>query len=131
MNPWKKKGSGYLITENNVYSYENKKSKLLKKEYKVHLEQEGETLEEAAKIKAKLESENIKIGDEAEEIKKIHAKKKISTAEFAKIYGISKRTQQDLRSRMYDSLPFNQIVENGNISYNVKEVEEWFQNQYK
>lgn len=58
-------------------------------------------------------------------------KKNITVKEFEEIYNISKSSQQDLRGRLYDPLPYHQKVERGKIVYVVEEVEKWFENQHK
>ena len=65
------------------------------------------------------------------EMRKIQAKKYISVKEFSEIYNISKTSQQNYRSRLYDPLPYHQKVIGGKITYNVEEVEKWFGNQHK
>ena len=66
-----------------------------------------------------------------EEMKKIQAKKYITVKEFTEIYNISKTSQADLRGRLNNSLPYHQKVSRGKIVYVVKEIEDWFANQYK
>ena len=51
--------------------------------------------------------------------------------EFAKIYDISKTSQQNYRTRLQDPLPYHQKVEGGKITYVVDEVEKWFENQHQ
>ncbi|MCD4668004.1 MAG: hypothetical protein K8R44_05385 [Sulfurimonas sp.] len=62
---------------------------------------------------------------------KIQAKKYITVKEFEEIYSVSKTSQQNYRGRIYDPLPYHQKVFRGKILYNVQEVEQWFENQYK
>lgn len=62
---------------------------------------------------------------------KLHGKKYLSVKEFEEKYGMSKSSQQQYRSRLYDSLPYHQKVEGGKIIYIVDEVEKWFENQHK
>jgi len=62
---------------------------------------------------------------------KIQSKKNISVKEFAEIYNVSKTSQQNYRGRIHNPLPYHQKVEGGKITYNVEEVEQWFDNQYK
>jgi hypothetical protein len=66
-----------------------------------------------------------------EHMKKIQSKKYITVSEFKDIYNISKTSQQDLRGRLNDSLPYHQKVAGGKIVYVVEEVEKWFENQHK
>ena len=62
---------------------------------------------------------------------KLNAKKVITVKEMTEIYNISKTSQQNYRGRLYDPLPFHQKVLGGKITYVVKEVEEWLENQHK
>lgn len=62
---------------------------------------------------------------------KLHGKEYLSVKEFEDKYDISKNTQAQYRSRMHDPLPYRQIVLNGKITYVVKDVEQWLQNQHK
>jgi len=55
-------------------------------------------------------------------------KDKITVKEFQKFYSISEEAQRKLRKRMKDPLPFIQINERGNVLYDYKEVEKWFEN---
>lgn len=66
-----------------------------------------------------------------EQIRKIQAKKYISVKEFTEIYGDSKKSQEGLRGRLNDPLPYRQKVEGGKITYVVEEVEKWLINQHK
>lgn len=62
---------------------------------------------------------------------KLHGKKYLSVKEFEEKYNMSKSSQQQYRSRLYDRLPHHQKVEGGKIIYIVDEVEKWFENQHK
>lgn len=62
---------------------------------------------------------------------KLHGKKYLSVKEFEEKYNMSKSSQQQYRSRLYDPLPYHQKVEGGKIVYIVDEVEKWFENQHK
>ena len=62
---------------------------------------------------------------------KLHAKKFLTVKEFAEKYNIGKTSQQNYRGRLHDPLPYHQKVLGGKITYNVQEVEEWFENQHK
>jgi len=64
-------------------------------------------------------------------MEEIQVKKNITVKEFADIYNISKTSQQNYRGRFNDPLPYHQKVEGGKITYVVKEVEEWLENQHK
>jgi len=55
-------------------------------------------------------------------------KKLISVKEFEKVYSISEESQRKLRKRLSDPLPFIQIEKRGNVLYNHKEVDKWFEN---
>ena len=61
----------------------------------------------------------------------IHSKQFLSVKEFSEKYNISKTSQQNYRSRIHDPLPYHQKVEGGKITYIVKEVENWLENQHK
>jgi len=69
--------------------------------------------------------------DIEQQMKKIQAKKNITVKEFVDIYSIGKTSQQNYRGRIHDPLPYHQKVEGGKITYNVEEVEQWFDNQHK
>ncbi|MCK5111824.1 MAG: hypothetical protein KAQ94_09920 [Arcobacteraceae bacterium] len=69
--------------------------------------------------------------DSKSRIEKIQAKKYISIKEFEEIYGKSETSQQGLRGRLKDPIPYRQIVKNGAVTYVVEEIEKWFSNQYK
>ena len=100
-------------------------------------------IQETAKILQEVNAEKtihldqaIKLGEQEilyteKEMKRIQAKKNITVKEFTEIYNISKTSQQNYRSRLYDPLPYHQKVEGGNITYAVEEVEKWFENQHK
>jgi predicted transcriptional regulator with HTH domain len=79
----------------------------------------------------KYQDRNVKVLKIEDEIKKIQAKENISVKEFTEKYGLGKTSQQNYRMRKDDPLPFHQITFGGKISYNVEEVEKWFQNQHK
>lgn len=63
-----------------------------------------------------------------EKMNEIQAKRIISVREFTKIYNYSSDWQKNRRSRIKDRLPFIQVTENGKITYNVKDIEIWFEN---
>ncbi len=69
--------------------------------------------------------------DLEQEIKKLQAKKYITTEQFAQIYNISISRQRDYRGRLNNPLPYHQTVAKGKITYDVGEVEEWRPNQHK
>lgn len=62
---------------------------------------------------------------------RLHGKKYLSVKEFEEKYNMSKSSQQQYRSRLYDHLPYRQKVEGGKIFYSVDEVEKWFENQHQ
>jgi len=74
---------------------------------------------------------NNELSDHFSKIEEIQQKKEITVKEFEVIYNISKSSQATYRGRLYDPLPFHQVVQNGNITYNVKEVELWKEQQHK
>lgn len=59
------------------------------------------------------------------EMRKIQAKKYITTDEMVEIYNISISSQRDYRGRLNDPLPFNQNKFRGKITYTVEDVEKW------
>ena len=65
------------------------------------------------------------------EMRKIQAKKYITTDEMVEIYNISISSQRDYRGRLNDPLPFNQKKFRGKITYTVEEIEKWLKNQGK
>jgi hypothetical protein len=65
------------------------------------------------------------------EMRKIQAKKYITTDEMVEIYNISISSQRDYRGRLNDPLPFNQKKFRGKITYTVEEVEKWIKNNNK
>lgn len=65
------------------------------------------------------------------QMKKIQAKKYITTKEFKEIYNVSISSQAQYRGRLHDPLPYHQKVEGGKIVYVVEEVRKWFENQHK
>ena len=62
---------------------------------------------------------------------KLHSKKNLTVKDFEEKYNMSKTSQQNYRSRLYDPLPYHQKVQGGNITYVVEEVERWLENQHK
>lgn len=62
---------------------------------------------------------------------KLHSKKNLTVKEFEEKYNMSKTSQQNYRSRLYDPLPYHQKVLGGKIVYAVEEVERWLENQHK
>ena len=65
------------------------------------------------------------------EMRKIQAKKYITTDEMVEIYNMSISSQRDYRGRLNDPLPFNQKKFRGKITYTVEEIEKWLKNQGK
>ncbi len=63
----------------------------------------------------------------------ISEKKLITIKEFESLYSIKEEAQRKLRIRHKDRdpLPFIQIVDYGNVLYNVKIIDKWFENYYK
>jgi hypothetical protein len=59
---------------------------------------------------------------------KIQAKKYITVKEFSEIYDYSSDWQKNRRGRIHDHLPFRQTTGGGKITYEVKEIEIWFEN---
>jgi len=79
----------------------------------------------------KKEDKYQEVLDIEQHMKKIQAKKYITVIEFESIYDTGSTSQQTYRERRIDPLPYHQKVPGGKITYNVKEVERWLQNQYK
>lgn len=61
-------------------------------------------------------------------MKKLQSKKYINVKEFTEIYGYASDWQKNRRGRIRDRLPFHQEKRGGKIIYNVKEIEQWFEN---
>ncbi|MCX6077675.1 MAG: hypothetical protein NTW78_12435 [Campylobacterales bacterium] len=79
-------------------------------------------------------SENEKISEVIEIEKKmamIHCKQYLTVREFEQKYNVSKTSQQNFRGRINDKLPYHQKNEGGKIIYNVKEVDQWFENGHR
>lgn len=71
---------------------------------------------------------DIRVNKIEEELREIQTKKIISVKEFTKIYSYSSDWQKNRRSRIRDRLPFIRVTDGGKITYNVKDVEIWFEN---
>jgi len=107
------------------YDYEEKDrlNNITTNKYDIPLVKLNKLLKQEERYKEILEIEKQMI--------KIQSKKNISVKEFAEIYNVSKTSQQNYRGRIHNPLPYHQKVEGGKITYNVEEVEQWFDNQYK
>jgi len=79
----------------------------------------------------KYEDKYKEVLDIEAEMRKIQAKKYITTDEMVEIYNISISSQRDYRGRLNDPLPFNQKKFRGKITYTVEEIEKWLENQGK
>ena len=79
----------------------------------------------------KYEDKYKEVLDIEAEMRKIQAKKYITTDEMVEIYNISISSQRDYRGRLNDPLPFNQRKFRGKITYTVVEIEQWLKNQGK
>ena len=79
----------------------------------------------------KYEDKYKEVLDIEAEMRKIQAKKYITTDEMVEIYNISISSQRDYRGRLNDPLPFNQRKFRGKITYTVEEIEKWLKNQGK
>lgn len=99
----------------------NDSSEVYNKEFDKHLINLNSLLDKKDKVKEVLDIE--------QQMKKIQAKKYISVKEFKEIYGYSPEWQKNRRSRIHNSLPYIQTVSGGKITYDVKEVENWFKNE--
>jgi hypothetical protein len=77
------------------------------------------------------EQQNQEVLQIEKNMARLHGKTYLSVKEFEEKYNMSKSSQQQYRSRLYDSLPYHQKVEGGKIVYIVEEVEKWFENQHK
>ena len=62
------------------------------------------------------------------EMTKLQSKKIITVKEFSEIYGYSSDWQKNRRGRIHNHLPYIQTTNNGKITYNVKDIEIWFDN---
>jgi len=58
----------------------------------------------------------------------ISDKKMITVKDFEMVYSINEEAQRKFRNKMKDPLPYIQLVERGNVLYDCKEVEKWFEN---
>ena len=120
-----------------MFSYKKQKIKLdcISKVDAVFLNKIFKEIEEDKNKKLNLNQLKKKAEQEVLEVQKqiteLQLKKYITVKEFAKIYNISKTSQQNYRTRLQDPLPYHQKVEGGKITYVVNEVEQWFENQYK
>ncbi|WP_457743321.1 hypothetical protein [Sulfurimonas sp.] len=79
----------------------------------------------------KREEQYKEVLDIEAEMRKIQAKKYITTDEMVEIYNISISSQRDYRGRLNDPLPFNQKKFRGKITYTVEDIEKWLKNQGK
>jgi hypothetical protein len=52
----------------------------------------------------------------------------ITVKQFAEKYKISDDSQRALRTRRKDPLPYIQLSEGGNVTYNIKIVDKWYEN---
>ncbi|MDQ1263845.1 MAG: hypothetical protein QG559_846, partial [Campylobacterota bacterium] len=62
---------------------------------------------------------------------RLNNKKILTVKDLEERYNISKSSQKQYRSRLYNPLPYHQKVLGGKIVYSVDEVEKWLENQYK
>ncbi|WP_418640631.1 helix-turn-helix domain-containing protein [Sulfurimonas sp. ST-27] len=135
MGSWKKKKDDFLVVENTTYNLNGTSKRVLKKDIEVYPENENETLAEAAKLKVDLYAEQIETSpiqqNQSSNIAVLQVKKNITVKELAELYNISKTSQQNYRSRLYDPLPYHQKVKGGKITYIVEEVEKWLKNQHR
>lgn len=90
------------------------------KEYDIPLIKLNNILEKEEQFQEVLEIEK--------QMKKLQSKKYITVKEFTEIYGFSTDWQKNRRSRIHHHLPFRQTTNNGKITYEVSEVEIWFEN---
>lgn len=111
------------IEVNNNINLDNvlKEREEIYKKYNVSLIKLNTILESKEKYNEVLEIEK--------EMTKIQAKKIITVKEFKEIYGYSPEWQKNRRSRINSALPYIQTVEGGKVTYNVKEVNNWFENE--
>lgn len=61
-------------------------------------------------------------------LNQLHNKKHISVKEFTTLYGFSSDWQKNRRGRIHDNLPYHQNATGGKITYIIKEIEIWFEN---
>jgi hypothetical protein len=90
------------------------------KEYDIPLIKLNNILEKKEQYQEVLEIEK--------QMKKLQSKKYITVKEFTEIYGFSTDWQKNRRSRIHQHLPFRQTTNNGKITYEVSEIEIWFEN---
>ena len=85
-------------------------------------------------LKTKIDSLEIILIDMSKKLREqldvipISDKKMITVKDFEMVYSIGEEAQRKLRKRIKDPLPFVQINERGNVLYDCKEVEKWFEN---
>ncbi len=120
------------INDDSSFFYPNEKSQNEKKErieyrqqrtiyeYDIPLVKLNNILEKEDRYQEVLEIEK--------EMTKLQAKKYITVKEFSEIYGFSADWQKNRRGRIHDHLPFRQTLNKGKITYEVKEIETWFEN---
>jgi hypothetical protein len=77
------------------------------------------------------EQQNKEVLQIEKNMARLHRKTYLSVKDFEEKYNMSKSSQQQYRSRLYDPLPYHQKVMGGKIVYIVEQVEKWFENQHK
>lgn len=91
---------------------------------------EKEDLTELKKIEETILSDKA-YQDKLLEFEIIQKKEVLTVRELEIRYGYKKTTQQNLRNRVKDNMPYNQTVLNGKITYNASEIEKWKENQWR
>lgn len=61
-------------------------------------------------------------------LQKTQVKKFINVEDFEQIFGFSKSSQQNFRSRLYNPIPFLQPKKKGKIIYELEKVKDWLSN---
>jgi hypothetical protein len=112
------------LLESDGYQYARKLTELIRKDF-IEIKRTALSLAELLEDNKK---EFYQSQIKTLEIEKIQKKKYISVKEFAEIYGFSEDWQKNRRGRIRDKLPYIQTANGGKITYNVEEIELWFEN---
>ncbi len=113
-----------ILVNSDGYKYAGELTELLRKNFRKIKESALGLSELLEDNKREFYQNQIKSID----IEKIQKKKYITTKEFVEIFGFSEDWQKNRRARIRDRLPFIQTIDGGKITYNVEEIEIWFEN---
>lgn len=109
----------------NWYGYAYDMSELLEKNFKILKQSVSNLINLLDAEKQQIYKKRL---EAVVSLEKAQIKKYISVKEFTDIYGKSSDWQKNRRSRIRDRLPSIQTIENGKITYNVNDIELWFEN---